>query len=63
MMMAAATDSLNKLFSNDVAPVRLLRRIGLRMVQAAPGARKFFMRQAMGTSGMLPRLIKDGKLD
>lgn len=62
MLMAAATDSLNRLFSNDVAPVRLLRRIGLRMVQAAPVARKFFIRQAMGTSGMLPRLIRDGKL-
>ena len=61
MLMAAATDSLNRLFSNDVAPVRLLRRIGLRMVQAAPGARKFFMRQAMGTSGLLPRLIRDKK--
>ncbi len=62
MLMAAATDSLNRLFSNDVAPVRALRRMGLRLVQAAPAARKFFMRQAMGTSGMLPRLIRDGKL-
>lgn len=63
MMMAAATDTLNKLFSNDIAPVRLLRRMGLRMVQAAPAARKFFMKQAMGTSGMLPQLIKNGKID
>jgi 2-octaprenyl-6-methoxyphenol hydroxylase len=62
MLMAAATDSLNRLFSNDVAPMRLLRRLGLRMVQAAPETRKFFMKQAMGTSGRLPRLIKDGKL-
>jgi 2-octaprenyl-6-methoxyphenol hydroxylase len=61
MLMAAATDTLNKLFSNDVEPVRMLRRLGLRMVQAAPEARKFFMKQAMGTSGMLPRLIKDSK--
>jgi 2-octaprenyl-6-methoxyphenol hydroxylase len=63
MLMAAATDTLNKLFSNDVAPARILRRMGLRMVQAAPAARKFFMKQAMGTSGLLPRLIKSGKID
>ena len=62
MLMAAATDSLNKLFSNDITPVRILRKIGLRLVQAAPPARKFFMRQAMGASGLLPRLIKDGKI-
>ena len=62
MMMAAATDSLNRLFSNDIAPVSFLRKIGLRMVEAAPPARKFFMRQAMGASGMLPRLIREGKL-
>jgi 2-octaprenyl-6-methoxyphenol hydroxylase len=62
MLMAAATDSLNRLFSNDVAPVRILRRIGLKMVQAVPSARKFFMRQAMGSSGLLPRLIRDEKL-
>ncbi|HEU4839478.1 MAG TPA: UbiH/UbiF/VisC/COQ6 family ubiquinone biosynthesis hydroxylase [Micavibrio sp.] len=63
MLMAAATDTLNKLFSNDVAPARILRRMGLRMVQAAPAARKFFMKQAMGTSGLLPRLVKNGKID
>ena len=62
MMMAAATDTLNRLFSNDVAPVRMLRKIGLRLVEAAPPARKFFMRQAMGASGLLPRLIRDGKI-
>lgn len=61
MMMAAATDSLNRLFSNDIAPVGLLRKIGLRLVEAAPPARKFFMRQAMGASGFLPRLVRDGK--
>ncbi len=61
MLMAAATDSLNKLFSNDLAPVRILRKFGLRTVQKFPVARKFFMRQAMGASGFLPALIKTGK--
>lgn len=62
MMMAAATDSLNRLFSNDITPLSVLRKIGLRMVEATPPARKFFMRQAMGASGILPRLLREGKI-
>lgn len=61
MMMAGATDSLNKLFSNDLASVRILRKAGLRAVQLFPPARRFFMRQAMGASGLLPELVKSGK--
>lgn len=48
MTMAAATDALNKLFSNDLPPVRMARRLGLRAVQRIIPARRFFMRQAMG---------------
>lgn len=62
MAMAGATDTLNKLFSNDLSSVRILRKIGLRAVQRIPAARKFFMKQAMGASGLLPSLIKTGKL-
>jgi len=62
MMMAAATDTLNRLFSNDIGPVRVLRKIGLRAVQRIAPARKFFMRQAMGASGLLPPLIRNGKI-
>ena len=62
MAMAGATDTLNRLFSNDLSSVRILRKIGLRAVQRIPAARKFFMRQAMGASGLLPSLIKTGKL-
>jgi 2-octaprenyl-6-methoxyphenol hydroxylase len=61
MAMAGATDLLNKLFSNKVTPLRLARRAGLRMVQKSTIAKRFFMKQAMGTSGLLPTLIRDGK--
>ncbi len=63
MAMAAATDSLNRLFSNNIAPVRAARKLGLKIVQKIPAARKFFMKQAMGSSGLLPRLIRTGKID
>jgi 2-octaprenyl-6-methoxyphenol hydroxylase len=48
MGMIFATDSLNKLFSNNILPVRLARRFGLRAVSNLPFAKKFFMKQAMG---------------
>ena len=48
MAMIFATDSINKLFSNNIAPVRLARRAGLRAVGKLPFAKKFFMKQAMG---------------
>lgn len=53
MSMAAATDTLNRLFSNGIAPVRILRKVGLRMVQKFSPARKFFMKQAMGIKAAL----------
>lgn len=61
MAMAGATDSLNRLFSNDIDPVRAIRKLGLRAVQKIPQARRFFMKQAMGASGLLPELIRSGK--
>lgn len=57
--MAVATDGLNTLFGIDVAPVRAARRAGLHVVSKLPFAQKFFMKQAMGAVGNLPKLIKN----
>lgn len=46
--MAVATDLLNRLFSNDSAPVRLIRDLGLGLVDRAPGLKRWFMTQAAG---------------
>ncbi len=48
MSMVAVTDGLVRLFSNNIPPVRFLRRAGLRAVSKFPPARRFFMKQAMG---------------
>lgn len=56
--LIAATDSLNRLFSNDIAPVRLARDLGLAAVNRVPGLKRFFMRHAMGLVGELPRLMR-----
>jgi len=57
-VLGAATDTLNKLFSNDVTPVRLARDLGLGIVDGIAPLRRFFMRQAGGELGQLPRLMR-----
>ena len=57
-LMLAATDGLNRLFSNDTPPLRLARDLGLAVVNAIPPLRKTFMRHAMGLAGDLPRLMR-----
>lgn len=60
--MIGVTDGLNRLFSNDLAPVQLVRDLGLAAVNRVPRLKKLFMRHAMGTVGDLPRLAKGEKL-
>jgi 2-octaprenyl-6-methoxyphenol hydroxylase len=56
--LAASTDALNRLFSNDIAPIRQLRDLGLGLVDAIGPLRRLFMRHAGGDIGKLPRLLK-----
>lgn len=58
LVLAVVTDVMNRLFSNDVAPLRLTRNIGLGAVNRIPPLRRNFMRHAMGTVGDLPRLVR-----
>jgi len=57
-LMLAATDSLNRLFSNDVAPIRLARDAGLAAVDRLAPLKRLFMRHAMGQLGELPRMVR-----
>lgn len=56
--LALATDSFNKLFSNDNPLLRAARDIGMGMINATPGLRRGFIRRAAGLSGELPRLMR-----
>jgi 2-octaprenyl-6-methoxyphenol hydroxylase len=56
--LAAATDGLNRLFSNDRLPARVLRDIGLGLVDRADGAKRFLMGQAAGGTARAPRLMR-----
>jgi 2-octaprenyl-6-methoxyphenol hydroxylase len=56
--LAIATDTFNRLFSNDNPLLRTVRDIGMGLVNAAPALRRGFIRQAAGLSGDLPRLMR-----
>ena len=58
LALAAATDALNRLFSNDIGPLRLARDLGLGLVDRIGPLRRFFMRHAGGDIGKLPRLLR-----
>jgi 2-octaprenyl-6-methoxyphenol hydroxylase len=51
-------DAMNRLFSNDVAPLRALRDFGLRLVDRAPTLKKMLIDEAGGARGAAPRLIR-----
>ena len=48
LLMLAATDALDRLFSNDHPLLRMARDVGIAAVHRAPPLKRLFMRQAMG---------------
>ncbi len=58
MMLIAVTDSLNRLFSTDLPPVRFLRDVGLAAVNRMAPVKRLLMRHAMGAAGPRPRLLR-----
>ena len=55
--LAMGMDTVNRLFSNDNPLLRAARDLGLGAVNATPGLRRRFIRQAAGLTGDLPRLM------
>jgi 2-octaprenyl-6-methoxyphenol hydroxylase len=56
--MGLATDGLNRLFSNQSDALRLLRDVGLGLVDRAPPLKGLFIREAAGLTGEVPKLLK-----
>lgn len=56
--MGVTTDVLNRLFSNDITPLRVARDFGLGLVDRLPGLKSYFIGQAAGTAAKdNPRLL------
>jgi 2-octaprenyl-6-methoxyphenol hydroxylase len=58
MAMGVATDALNRLFSNRSAALRLIRDVGLGLVDRQPGLKRLLIREAAGLVGEVPRLLR-----
>lgn len=56
--LAAATDTFNRLFSNDNPLLRTIRDVGMGLINSAPPLRRAFIREAAGLTGDLPSLMK-----
>jgi 2-octaprenyl-6-methoxyphenol hydroxylase len=57
-LMAAVTDNLNRLFSNDVAPVRAVRDVGLGLVDRMTPIKDALIARAAGLESNGPRLTR-----
>ncbi|SMQ85784.1 2-octaprenyl-6-methoxyphenol hydroxylase [Devosia lucknowensis] len=55
--MAAVTDGMNRLFSNDLAPLRAVRDFGLGLVDRAGPVKASLIRAASGVAGGAPKLL------
>jgi len=58
VQMGITTDVLNRLFSNDFAPLRAIRDLGLGIVDRMPRLKDYFIKQAAGLSANTPRLLR-----
>ena len=58
MTMGVATDSLNRLFSNSSDVLRLVRDLGLGVVERLPALKRVFIREAAGFTGDVPKLLR-----
>jgi len=58
MAMGVATDGLNRLFSNQSDVLRLARDVGLGLVDRLPILKQFFIREAAGLTGEVPKLLR-----
>ncbi len=56
--LALVTDLTNRLFSNDNPLLRLGRDLGMGAINAMPGLRRAFVREAAGLTGDLPALMR-----
>ena len=58
MAMGMTTDTLNRLFSNRSDVLRAVRDLGMGLVDRAPALKQFFIREAAGLVGDVPRLLR-----
>lgn len=56
--MSFATDGLNRLFSNNSGALKVLRDVGMGLVDRMPPLKNFFIQEAAGLTGEVPKLLR-----
>ena len=62
LLMLSGMHALERLFGNDLMPVRLARRLGIAAVDRLPGLKRAFARQAMGMGPSVSGLLAGQEL-
>ena len=57
LAVAMATDSLNRIYAVPGRTASAVRRFGMGLIQRAKPVKNFFMSEARGESGALPKLL------
>lgn len=60
--MMLATDGLERLFASDYKIIKKVRDMGLKMIDRSRGIKQLLSESAMGTLGILPRLLREEEL-
>lgn len=55
--MGVTTDILNRMFSNDITPLRVVRDFGLGLVDRLPKLKNYFISEAAGITKGSPKLL------
>lgn len=55
---AMASAALNRMFANDIMPLRMARQFGLGIVNRLPLLKSFLKQEAAGLTGELPKLLR-----
>jgi len=58
VVSATTFDGLNRLFASDLTLLRSAREFGLGVVDRIPALKRFFVGEAAGVTGELPRLLR-----
>lgn len=58
VVLGLVTDGLNQLFANDIGPIRMIRDMGLSVVNQLGPVRRLLMRHAAGHVGDRPKLLR-----
>lgn len=61
-LLVGVTDGLNRLFSNTIPGLAMVRQHGLGVVNRLPKLKKFFMNQARGEGKRQPKLLRGQNL-